>query len=99
MGVGECGHDGLNPRQAHAACALRYNRKDTAQFLDGASCMNGSQRQAENWKTSALRAHALDVMAVPGLDPGIGPGHPDPVRRRVFPIAITGSRPVMTKEI
>jgi hypothetical protein len=23
-------------------------------------------------------------MAVPGLDPGIGPGHPDPVKRCAF---------------
>jgi hypothetical protein len=26
------------------------------------------------------------------------PGHLDPVKRRAFPIGITGTRPVMTKE-
>jgi hypothetical protein len=35
-------------------------------------------------------------MAVPGLDPGISPGHPDPAVRRGFPNEITGARPVMT---
>jgi hypothetical protein len=35
-------------------------------------------------------------MAVPGLDPGISPGHPDPAVRRGFPNEITGTRPVMT---
>jgi hypothetical protein len=38
-------------------------------------------------------------MAVPGLDPGISPGHPDPVKRGAFFIVITGTRPVMTKEV
>jgi len=35
-------------------------------------------------------------MAVPGLDPGISPGHLDTVKRRALPIEITGTRPVMT---
>jgi hypothetical protein len=35
-------------------------------------------------------------MAVPGLDPGIGPGHPDTVRPSAFQTGITGTRPVMT---
>jgi hypothetical protein len=35
-------------------------------------------------------------MAVPGLDPGISPGHPDFVKRGVFPLGIAGTRPVMT---
>jgi hypothetical protein len=38
-------------------------------------------------------------MTVPGLDPGISPGHPDAVRRRAFQIGITGTRPVMTKRV
>jgi hypothetical protein len=37
-------------------------------------------------------------MAVPGLDPGISPGHPDTVNLGVFQIEITGTRPVMTNE-
>ena len=36
------------------------------------------------------------VMAVPGLDPGISPGHPDSEKRRVSQIEITGTGPVMT---
>jgi hypothetical protein len=36
------------------------------------------------------------VMAVPGLDPGISPGHLDFVKRGAFPIEITGTRPLMT---
>ena len=36
------------------------------------------------------------VMAVPGLDPGISPGHPDAEKHRASPIEITGTRPVMT---
>jgi hypothetical protein len=39
---------------------------------------------------------SFTVTAVPGLDSGIGPGHPDPVKRGAFPIGITGARPVMT---
>jgi hypothetical protein len=35
-------------------------------------------------------------MAVPGLDPGISPGHLDQVKRHTFRIEITGTRPVMT---
>jgi hypothetical protein len=35
-------------------------------------------------------------MAVPGLDPGISPGHPDAVKRSAFQIEITGTAPVMT---
>jgi hypothetical protein len=35
-------------------------------------------------------------MAVPGLDPGISPSHPECLKRRVFLIEITGTRPVMT---
>jgi hypothetical protein len=35
-------------------------------------------------------------MAVPGLDPGISPGHPDDVKRHASRIGITGTRPVMT---
>jgi hypothetical protein len=38
----------------------------------------------------------LSVMAVPGLDPGISPGHLDFVKRGAFPIEITGTRPLMT---
>jgi hypothetical protein len=41
---------------------------------------------------------SFTVMAVPGLGPGIGPGHPDPVKRCAFPTGITGTRPVMTRE-
>jgi hypothetical protein len=37
-------------------------------------------------------------MAVPGLDPGIRPGHPDPVEPCAFPIGITGTGPAMTGE-
>jgi hypothetical protein len=37
-------------------------------------------------------------MAVPGLDPGIRPGHPDAVERGAPIIEITGTRPVMTLE-
>jgi hypothetical protein len=40
----------------------------------------------------------LPVMAVLGLDPGIGPGHPDAVRRSALRIEITGTSPVMTSE-
>jgi hypothetical protein len=36
-------------------------------------------------------------MAVPGLDPGISPGHPDAEKRNAFRLGITGTRPVMTK--
>jgi hypothetical protein len=35
-------------------------------------------------------------MAVPGLDPGIRPGHPDQKSAELFSIGITGTRPVMT---
>jgi hypothetical protein len=35
-------------------------------------------------------------MAVPGLDPGGSPGHPDALKRHAIPIGITGTRPVMT---
>jgi hypothetical protein len=35
-------------------------------------------------------------MAVPGLDPGIGPGHPDTVSFSVSLIEITGTRLAMT---
>jgi hypothetical protein len=35
-------------------------------------------------------------MAVPGLDPGISPGHLDFVKRGAFPLGIAGTRPVMT---
>ncbi|MBO1907352.1 hypothetical protein J4G37_20855 [Microvirga sp. 3-52] len=38
----------------------------------------------------------LPVMAVPGLDPGIGPGHPDRKSAALRSIGITGTRPVMT---
>jgi hypothetical protein len=38
-------------------------------------------------------------MAVPGLDPGIGPGHPACVKRGALLIGITGTGPVMTSEI
>jgi hypothetical protein len=41
----------------------------------------------------------LSVMAVPGLDPGISPGHLDFVKRGAFPIEIAGTRPVTTKEM
>jgi hypothetical protein len=37
-------------------------------------------------------------MAVPGLDPGISPGHLDYVKRPAIRIGITGTRPVMTNE-
>jgi hypothetical protein len=37
-------------------------------------------------------------MAVPGLDPGIGPGCPGDVKHGVSRIGITGTRPVMTGE-
>jgi len=36
------------------------------------------------------------VLAVPGLDPGIGPGRPDKVKHSVLRIGVTGMRPVMT---
>jgi hypothetical protein len=37
-------------------------------------------------------------MAVPGLDPGISPGHPDRKSAALQAIVITGTRPVMTIE-
>jgi hypothetical protein len=37
-------------------------------------------------------------MAVPGLDPGIGPGHPDGKCAALQAIGIPGTRPVMTTE-
>jgi hypothetical protein len=37
-------------------------------------------------------------MAVPGLDPGISPGHPDGKGAALQAIGITGTRPVMTTE-
>jgi len=37
-------------------------------------------------------------MAVPGLDPGISPGHPDGKGAALHAIVITGTRPVMTTE-
>jgi hypothetical protein len=36
------------------------------------------------------------VMAVPGLDPGTGSGHPAFERLGAFRVGITGTRPVMT---
>jgi hypothetical protein len=36
------------------------------------------------------------VTAVPGSSPGIGPGHPDAVKRRAVQTVITGTGPVMT---
>jgi hypothetical protein len=38
------------------------------------------------------------VLAVPGLDPGISPGHPEWKSGALLMIGITGTRPVMTKE-
>jgi hypothetical protein len=35
-------------------------------------------------------------MAVPGLDPGISPGHPDQKSAALFHIEITGTSLVMT---
>jgi hypothetical protein len=37
------------------------------------------------------------LLVISGLDPEISPGHRDPVKRRAFPIGITGTRPVMTR--
>jgi len=45
---------------------------------------------------SLQRVVHLLVMAVPGLDAGINPGHPDCLKRRAFRIEITGTWPVMT---
>ena len=39
------------------------------------------------------------VMAVPGLDPGISPGHPDRKSGALQVIGITGTTPVMTGEV
>ena len=43
-----------------------------------------------------LIMHSLFVMAVPGLDPGISPGHPDWKGSALHGIGITGTGPVMT---
>jgi hypothetical protein len=57
-------------------------------FGGGRHHLAGSlQTVALNLMTSSL------VIAVAGLDPGIGPGH---VKRGASRIGITGTRPVMT---
>jgi hypothetical protein len=45
---------------------------------------------------SWLIRHSLFVMAVPGLDPGISPGHPDRTSAALQATGITGTRPMMT---
>jgi hypothetical protein len=65
------------------------------------------QHERRMWRVFPLRGRRggvgstgrdLSVMAVPGLDPGIGPAFP--IRKSVAPqsIGITGTRLVMTSE-